>query len=121
MTLPPESLNPNSSVGIWGKVKAKKDHNTEAWLVAIDWLNRRNLNPPRWQAATIQCHFYFSTKRRRDKDNAAASMKAAFDGFAKAGIVANDSGFTPLPVIMDIDKARPRVVIEIIKQQTETD
>lgn len=117
ITLPQEALNPNSSVGMWGKAKAKKDHKTEAWLVAMNWLNERNLDPPRWAAATIQCRFYFAKKRRRDKDNFAAAMKAAFDGIAQAGIVANDSGFTPLPVIMDIDQNRPRVVIEIIEQR----
>lgn len=43
--------------------------------------------------ADIVCVFYFKDKRRRDRDNLLASLKAAFDGIADAGIVSDDSSF----------------------------
>jgi len=111
--IPHRALNPNGRSHWRAKSSLTSIERQTARLTAMSWLNERMLDPPRWAAATIQCTFYFATKRRRDKDNAEASLKATRDGLADAGIVANDAAFTSLPPTLLVDKLRPRVVIEI--------
>lgn len=53
--------------------------------------------PPRWEKATAQATFFHKLRRCRDKDNLAASLKAVWDGVARAGLIANDRGLSPLP------------------------
>lgn len=54
--------------------------------------------------------------RRRDRDNLLASLKAAFDGIADAGLVENDAGLTHLPVHIVIDpRTCPCVSLFIIQ------
>jgi Holliday junction resolvase RusA-like endonuclease len=42
-----------------------------------------------------------------------ASCKAIFDGLADAGVVVNDAAFAYMPVLTDVDKSNPRVVVTI--------
>jgi len=70
-----------------------------------------------WPAATLECTFYHKCVRTRDKDNANASMKHAFDGIAAAGIVTNDTHFTPLPPTLLISKDNPRVEVIITRKE----
>lgn len=51
--------------------------------------------------------------RRRDRDNLISACKAYFDGLADAGLVQNDSGITLGPVRFAVDKANPRLEMEI--------
>jgi Holliday junction resolvase RusA-like endonuclease len=44
-----------------------------------------------------------------------SSLKAAFDGLADAGLIADDSGLTHLPVIVKVDKLNPRVELHIVE------
>ena len=67
----------------------------------------------RWKAAEAEATFFFRDKRRRDRDNLLASLKAAFDGIAAAGVVEDDADLTHLPVRVEVDKADPRVEIKI--------
>jgi Holliday junction resolvase RusA-like endonuclease len=66
-----------------------------------------------WESASVQATFYFRDKRRRDRDNLLASLKAYFDGLADSGLIANDSGLTHLPVKVELDKVNPRVVLTV--------
>jgi len=52
--------------------------------------------------------FVFHVSRRRDRDNLAASLKAARDGIADAGLVANDT---------DIRNVDPEIVVDKTRQQ----
>jgi Holliday junction resolvase RusA-like endonuclease len=108
MRLPPKALHPNSRPHYFAKAKAARVYREIAKLHA---LTIRPSTP--WPAATVQCAFFFATTRRRDSDNWLASMKAAFDGLADAHLVVNDVGFTHLPPKMQIDRAKPRVEIEV--------
>jgi Holliday junction resolvase RusA-like endonuclease len=108
MRLPPKVLHPNSRPHYFAKAKAARTYREIAKLNA---LIVRPSTP--WATATVQCTFYFATTRRRDGDNWLASMKAAFDGLADGHVVANDAGFTHLPPKMQIDRAHPRVEIEV--------
>jgi hypothetical protein len=61
-----------------------------------------------WQHSVIQPVYYFRDKRRRDRDNYAAMLKASYDGIADATSV-DDKEFIPLPCVMGVDKEDPRV------------
>jgi len=114
--LPPKELNPNSRPH-WGKkAGATKRYRLESQLVTINEMVRHNIREP-FQRLTITPVFYHDTNRRRDGDNALASLKAAFDGLVSAGLVIDDSLITHKPVEFRIDKDKPRVElrIEVVK------
>ncbi len=118
LPLPPKELSPNYTVGSRGQrmgkaAKTKKYRKfaieeTQIATGAFAWY---------WPAADVQCTFYHKDARRRDKDNALASMKAAFDGIADAGLVSDDSSLTYLPVVMLKSKDNPRVEVTITRKE----
>jgi len=128
LPLPPRELSPNHTVGSRGgrfrKAGKTKQYRVVAAWAAVDAMVEHNFDHKRedgpclWPTATVQATFYFKDKRRRDRDNLLASMKAAFDGLADAGLVTNDAGFTYLPVRVEVDKANPRVELVITKTDT---
>jgi len=65
---------------------------------------------PEWPAATVAIEYNHHVKRNRDRDNALACLKSAFDGLADAGLIKNDSGLTHLPIVFTVDKNRPEGV-----------
>ena len=62
-----------------------------------------------WREATCQVHWYARDQRRRDKDNALASLKATFDGLVDAGLLHDDSALTHLPLVFMVDPKNPRI------------
>jgi len=111
LRLPSPPLSPNWR-GHWAtKAKDVRLYRELANVMARQALGRQD--PPRWKAATVQATFFFPDRRRRDKDNLLASLKAAFDGLADAGVVENDAGFTHLPVGVTVDGSKSRVVLTI--------
>jgi Holliday junction resolvase RusA-like endonuclease len=122
LPLPPKELSPNYTVGSRGqrlgkaaKTKKYRKHACEETQIATGAFSNRAAWY--WPAAEVQCTFYYKDTRRRDKDNALASMKAAFDGIADAGLVGDDSALTYLPVKMLKSKENPRVEIEITRKE----
>lgn len=115
LPLPPKALHPNTARVHWAaRAKATAKCRGEACFLTRDAIARQiGYATLPWKAATIQATFYFRDKRRRDKSNLNAWLKAAQDGIAEAGVVANDEAFTPLPPIVEVDKASPRVVVTI--------
>lgn len=129
--LPDKGLSPNGRVNR-GKLARLKREMTER----VCWAVREQapeLVGQKWERATIQYHFYFSTNRNRDDDNYAGSMKSARDAFeptsywksgkkkglvkrSGVGVIADDSGFTQLKTIMGLDKENPRAEIHIRKE-----
>jgi crossover junction endodeoxyribonuclease RusA len=119
LPLPARELSPNWR-GHWArKSKATKAlRTTAAWKAGIAQGGRFGRTDKReWPAATVLLKFYFKDKRRRDRDNLLASMKAAFDGLADAGLVVNDAAFAYMPVLTDVDKANPRVVVTVTEEK----
>lgn len=94
LPLPPRALHPNARTFWAAKARHTKQARDEARLVAL--IGKKHRQP--WSAATVRCQFTFRDKRSRDKDNLLGWLKAYFDGIADAGVVANDSGLTHLPV-----------------------
>ena len=116
LAIPPKALSPNARVHWAALAKAKRSYRRTAWALALEATACRR---PQHARATVQATFYHRTARRRDGDNLLASLKAAFDGIAEAGIVANDSGMTHLPTIQRIDTRNPRVEITISPERTQ--
>jgi crossover junction endodeoxyribonuclease RusA len=114
LPLPPRELSPNWR-GHWArKSKATKALRAEAmWRAGNAMARATNGRCHKWESATVLLQFYFKDKRRRDRDNLLASCKAIFDGLADAGVVENDAAFGYLPVLTDVDKANPRLVVTI--------
>lgn len=104
--LPDRRLSPNARVCWQAKSRAVKAYRSEAFFIGQRF-------PTRWKAAEAEATFFFRDKRRRDRDNLLASLKAAFDGIAAAGVVEDDADLTHLPVRVEVDKANPRVEIKI--------
>ncbi len=111
LPLPTKYLSPNARCHWRTKAEAVKAYRSiTRWAAATR-------KPAGWEtvdAASVRCKFYFRVQRKRDRDNLLSMMKPAFDGLADAGIIANDSGFTYLPIEFGYDKTRERVEIEIV-------
>lgn len=108
---PPRELSPNAR-GHWGrKYKA-----TARYRDLVKVLAREVWNLPPMMRVTVRTTWHVPDRRRRDQDNALASLKAAFDGLVDAGVIEDDSGLTPEPVVFVVDKdaaARPRGEIDL--------
>lgn len=116
LPLPSKHLSPNARVHWAVKAKAAAKARADARTVAKFMV----VKPPMWKAVTVRCQFTFRDKRSRDRDNLLASAKNYFDGIADAGIVANDSGMTHLPIeIMPPNRETAGVVITIHPTPTE--
>lgn len=105
--LPPKECWPNARVHWAALSKARKKQKTDARLAA------REIPALMLRKCVAQPVFFFSTNRRRDRDNAAASLKATWDGLVVHGLLADDEGLLPLPPIFKVDRERPRLEIEI--------
>ena len=116
ISLPPQCLSPNARTH-WGqRAKAAKEHREEAaFNMDVGLLESPLLTD--WSTTTIQPIFFHKTKHSRDRDNCSAMLKAARDGISDAmirhGLVKDDSGFVPLPAVLDYDRHLPRVEILI--------
>lgn len=116
LPLPAKWLQPNCTVGTMAgrmaKSTATKKYRESACAAVYEY-EAEHGRQGELQHAEVQCFFYFKDARRRDKDNCLASMKAAFDGIADAGWVADDADMTHLPVRINKDKSNPRVEIVV--------
>ena len=119
LDLPPRCLSPNARAHYFTRASAVKRYRTLAMWCTVEAMAKAGLstNGCHWQQVTVQCTFRFAQRRRRDKDNLLASMKAAFDGIADSGLVVDDSAMTHLPVEISIDPTRPSQVIVTIAPQ----
>lgn len=120
LDLPPDEIHPNARKHWSKRVDPVATSRLYAKLHAINSMNRLGwMQAPRWTEAETRTTFYFSTKRRRDRDNCGAWLKPYWDGIADAGVIANDSGFIHHPPTLLIDKDRPRVEIVITERTAE--
>lgn len=88
LPLPPKVLSPNARCHWAVKSRAVKGYRFAAKAIASA---ARDASDTPFPEADVLCVFRFKDRRRRDRDNLLASLKAAFDGIADAGIVADDS------------------------------
>ena len=112
LPLPPPRLSPNARSHWRPKARATRSYRTAAAFYGRHALASAGIDGG-WTSAEVQAEFFFPTTHRRDADNLLASLKAAFDGLADAGIVANDRDLIHLPVRQTKDRDDPRVVLTI--------
>lgn len=110
--LPNKALSPNARTHWATKSRATKRYRLESQLVTINEMIRNHIHEP-FQRLTITPVFFYGVNRRRDGDNALASLKAAFDGLVSAKLVSDDSFIRYKPVEFRIDKDKPRVELRI--------
>lgn len=114
LPIPASAMSPNARRLWHQKCGPVREARQFARLAAIDAMNRQQIwTPPRWERAETHTRFYFPTNRRRDDDNCMSTLKPVWDGFADAGIVKNDSGFTHHPPTIEVDKIDPRVEVDV--------
>lgn len=113
LPLPDKCLSPNARCHWAVKSKAVAKLRRFAELETRNVAGRVVLG---WKQAKYTARFYFPTSRRRDADNAIASIKSALDGVADAGLIANDSGLWPERPEFYTDKDNPRVEITFTKE-----
>ncbi len=112
--VPPNALSPNARPHWAVKMKAKQKYRRDACLASIHAINTAGIDwAPMWKMAYAQITVYKRTAHTGDRDNIIASLKAAFDGIADAGVIANDSGLIPLPPTVLKDAKKPRVEITV--------
>lgn len=112
--LPPRMLSPNARCH-WA-VKAKyvrqyRLHAHAASLVALGEAKR-----PYWEKAKLNAKAFFKTRGFPDPSNFMASLKAAEDGIADAGIIINDKALWPERPEFDKDWKHPRIEITITRE-----
>jgi crossover junction endodeoxyribonuclease RusA len=116
LPLPNKQLSPNARCHWRVKAKAVKAARTLAYCEAIN----AGCAGEKWRSATMQATFYFNLNRGRDRDNAASSLKSHVDGVALAGLLVNDTGLTPLPPILIVDK-NEKERVELFFSRTDSD
>ena len=115
LPLPPVALSPNVRRHWAVKARAASEYRAMAMAEVLRTIPASKR--PRWIHAETQAVFYYGANRRRDGDNAGASLKPAWDGIADAGVVVNDSGLRHMPPVLKVDRINPRV--ELIIKPTE--
>ena len=96
--VPPAPLWPNARVHYMARARAVKRYRGLCWLVALAESRKMDWGRPA-AAASLQATFFLPA-RKRDPDNCVAALKAAIDGIADAGILANDRDLTILPPVV---------------------
>jgi crossover junction endodeoxyribonuclease RusA len=113
--LPPAALKPNSRPHWSRKARAAKAYRKAAWAATVAATSPGL--PMRWRKASVQVTAFFKTVRHPDPDNLIASLKAAFDGIADAGLVADDKELWPLRPIIGKDAEFPRIELTISPEE----
>lgn len=93
---PDKALSQNARPHWSRRSAATKKHREWAYIAALVAM-RQSGWPKGVLQADIRTTFIDPVSRRRDRDNHQAMNKSYLDGFADAGVVANDSGFISHP------------------------
>jgi len=94
------------------KARATKKYRQRAWAEAVCAMGGFG---QQWKRAECQAVFYVRDRRRRDRDNLLASLKAAFDGVTDAHVLEDDAGLVHKPVDVQVDRSNPRVELHITR------
>ena len=112
LPLPAKELSPNSRCHFMSKANKVKRYRLDAKHAAMIAAHECGIREP-LERVRITATFFHRQNRHRDADNALASLKAAFDGLADAGIVTNDRKITHAPVEFCVDAENPRVELRV--------
>lgn len=109
--LPPRELRPNTWCNPMARYRVSQQLKTDVYYLAI--LQRMEawspiLNP------VVNVTFVVKQKRRRDRDNAIASLKSAADGLEAAGVFFNDEQVRWGSVEWVVNKMEaPKTILEV--------
>ena len=121
LSLPPKALTPNARSHWAAKAKAVQAYRGEAFLMAGRAVAGVDKGGHWWALVgteiMVRSTFWFRVNRRRDRDNAQASLKSALDGIAEA-LGVDDSRFVIAPATLLVDATGPRV--EVVLHPTPT-
>jgi Holliday junction resolvase RusA-like endonuclease len=120
LPLPGRVLSPNyrpaSRGGAIGRAIAAKRYKA----LAAEAVNAQRLETIPWPAASLAIVFVHPAKRRRDADNALASLKSAIDGIVMAGLVADDSAEHITIESVNFTAGQPaRVEIKAVRRESK--
>ncbi|HWL54289.1 MAG TPA: hypothetical protein VNQ90_17750 [Chthoniobacteraceae bacterium] len=115
LPLPAKRLSPNCVVATRGGRFAKASAVKRYRAMAKEAVEAACVETGPWERALATVTFFWPDNRRRDEDNAVASLKAAYDGIVDAGLIVDDNSRhlrREMPVFA-IDRASPRVEIVV--------
>ena len=117
LPLPNPALSPNVAIGSYGGRMKKAAASKRYRRLSREAVEAEAIETAPWGHVEVQATFYHKTTRRRDQDNAIASLKAAYDGIVDAGLVEDDDWkhMTRLPPKFDYDERNPRVELTITR------
>lgn len=113
LPLPPTELSANSRTHWAAKAKAVKAYRALAWAAGRA---AQTGQPKRWVKASVKVKAFYRSHNHPDPDNVIASLKAAFDGIADAGVVVNDRGLWPERPEISKDAKNPRIELTITEE-----
>ena len=97
----------------------RTDKTADAALRTLPEINRRELDGVHIRRPVVMRYLWVEPDRRRDRDNIAAGRKFVQDALVRCKVLQND-GWKEIIGFSDdwaVDKARPRVEIEIIEME----
>lgn len=117
LPLPAKVLQPNSTIASFGGRMMKAAATKRYRKLACEAVKETEIETVPWEYAVVEATFFFRDKRRRDQDNATASLKAAYDGIVDSGLVPDDDPrhMKRLYADFEIDKKNPRVELTITR------
>lgn len=120
LPLPPKVLQPNAVHATFRGRMMKASATKRYRRLACEAVQEEQIDSAPWDYVEVETEFFFKDKRRRDPDNALASLKAAFDGITDSGLVEDDDWqhMKRMPPEQNIDRENPRVEITITDKAT---
>jgi len=120
LPLPARVLSPNCAIGSIGGRFAKAAAAKRYRRLAREAVEAEQVESMPWGRVSVQATFLHPTRRRRDQDNAMASLKAAYDGIVDSGLVVDDD-YTHMKrasPTFAFDRKHPCVILTITREDT---
>ncbi len=117
LPLPNPALSPNVAIGSYGGRMKKAAAAKKYRRLAREAVEAEEVETAPWERVIVEAKFWHKTNRRRDTDNAMASLKPAYDGIVDSGLVQDDDWEhmqRGMPSF-DRDKDNPRVELTITR------
>jgi len=115
LPLPSKVLSPNCAIGSIGGRFAKAAAAKRQRRLACEAILQAGVTTIPWNRCSVVPRLYHSTNRKRDTDNAMASLKSAYDGIVDAGVVPDDTPdhMRRMEPEFFVDKHHQRLELEI--------
>lgn len=108
---PPRELSPNVSVHWRALARVKRQYKEDCRWVA--YIKAREAPPGASLTPPVKAHVTFiNNRRRRDDDNARASLKVLWDALVEVGILEDDS-HDKLEITSSWEVGKPLVKVEL--------